>query len=61
MNSKLSNDSDRHAAIAHNIYFNKKDIEICKRTLEFLEKKRAEYDELYGEDDWEDDEGDLDE
>ena len=35
----------------------KKDIEICKRTLEFLEKKQAEYDELYGEDD----EGDLDE
>lgn len=32
----------------------KKDIEICKRTLEFLEKKQAEYDELYGE-------GDLDE
>ena len=35
----------------------KKDIAICKRTLEFLEKKQAEYDELYGEDD----EGDLDE
>ena len=32
----------------------KKDIEICKRTLEFLEKKQAEYDELYGEDDEED-------
>lgn len=59
MNSKLSNDSDRDAAIAHNIYFNKKDIEICKRTLEFLEKKQAEYDELYGED--EDDDGDWDE
>lgn len=38
----------------------KKDIEICKRTLEFIEKKQAEYDELYGEDDWDDD-GDLDE
>ena len=38
----------------------KKDIAICKRTLEFLEKKQAEYDELYGEDDWEDDEGDWD-
>ena len=38
----------------------KKDIDICKRTLEFLEKKQAEYDELYGEDDWEDDDGDLD-
>ena len=35
----------------------KKDIEICKRTLEFLEKKQAEYDKLYG-DGWEDDEGD---
>ena len=58
MNSKLSNDSDRDAAIAHNTYFNKKDIDICKRRLEFLEKKQAEYDELYGEDDWEDDEGD---
>ena len=39
----------------------KKDIDICKRTLEFLEKKQAEYDELYGEDEdgeW-DEEGDL--
>ena len=51
----------RVPVVAHNTYFNKKDIEICKRTLEFLEKKRAEYDKLYGEDDWEDDEGDLDE
>ena len=58
MNSKLSNESDRDAAIAHNTYFNKKDIDICKRTLEFLEKKQAEYDELYGED--EDDDGDWD-
>lgn len=30
----------------------KKDIAICKRTLEFLEKKQAEYDEFYGEDDY---------
>ena len=59
MNSKLSNDSDRDTTVTHNIYFNKKDIAICKRTLEFLEKKQAEYDELYGED--EDDDGDWDE
>lgn len=31
----------------------KNDIDICKRTLEFLEKKQAEYDEMYG-DDWDD-------
>ena len=37
----------------------KKDIAICKRTLEFLEKKQAEYVEMYGDD--EDDECDLDE
>ena len=59
MNSKLSNESDGVLSVVHNTYFNKKDIDICKRTLEFLEKKQAEYDELYGEDDWEDDEGDL--
>ena len=57
MNSKLSNESDGVSAVTHNTYFNKKDIEICKRTLEFLEKKQAKYDELYGEDD----EADLDE
>ena len=54
MNSKLSNESDGVLSVVHNIYFNKKDIDICKRTLEFLEKKQAEYDELYGEDDEED-------
>ena len=37
----------------------KNDIAICKRTLEFLEKKQAEYVEMYGDD--EDDECDLDE
>ena len=59
MNSKLSNDFDRGTAVAHNTYFNKKDIDICKRTLEFLEKKQAEYVDMYGDD--EDDECDLDE
>ena len=62
MNSKLSNESDGGTAVTQNTSY-KKDIAICKRTLEFLEKKQAEYDELYGEDDEEDwdEEGDLDE